>query len=334
MLRSIREFLWIVLFPLSFLWALVASVRRKFFCNQGYTSRFPVICVGNIHSGGTGKTPIVAAIANHYIQKNSLIVSRGYKRKSREKVLFLDPMSLGGPQQYGDEPWLLSKKTGRPVYVGGKRKQVAKVIESAHATGLLILDDGYQHFGLKKSVSIIVVNSDQSPLTSFCLPLGDLREPLSALAGADAFVLVDSGSRENCILWKTYLESNFAFIPLFSAVSVSEELSEENLKGKVAFAFCGIAHPERFITSSKSLRSPLGVQVYPDHYGYSEEEVDRLIKKGRDFKADYFLTTEKDFYKVQPFFAKKGQRLAFLKHQVILSEGFWGFLDSKVAGAA
>lgn len=333
MFLLLREYLWVLLLPVSLFWAVATFFRRRLFGASGYHSKLRVICVGNIHSGGSGKTPIVAEIANHYKEKNSIILSRGYKRKSTEPVLELATSQLEGANYYGDEPWMLYQKTQRPVFVGGNRRALAKAVEKKYQGATLVMDDGFQNFGLRKNVSLVVINAQQPFLESFCLPFGELREPLSAIEDADAVVLIKSGSAENLLLWRTYLDTTFTDLVVFEAESATSDLQNSSFDG-VAFAFSGIARPENFAKSVSELGLGKFARRFPDHHSYSDADIAELVEQKKKTGADYFLTTEKDFYKVQVQFSAIGEKVTFLKHRVLLPNEFWIFLDSKVEAAA
>lgn len=329
MLLKQREFSWIVLLPLSMFWAMLSLLRRLIFSSAGYQSKFPVIAVGNIHSGGSGKTPLVAAIAAYFEKRNSIIISRGYKRKSKKPVL--EVTEKESVLECGDEPFLLRRRTGRPVFVGAKRSAVAKKVEEAHGAGILVMDDGFQHLSLKKDISLVVINAQKDFLDSYCLPLGDLREPVCALKFASAVVLVDSGSKENLLLWKTFIEEHFPELPVFSAIPKVNGLNTGEPVSGMAVAFCGIANPERF---AHAIPNGKVVRFYPDHHSYTEKDIDWLIEKKKTVSGDYFLTTEKDYYKVERGFAKKGEKVAFLKQEIELPVSFWAFLEKNLGEAA
>lgn len=331
MLPKLREFFWVAFLPISFLWACVSVVRRKLLGSLGYRSKFLVICVGNLHSGGSGKTPIVAEIASHFTQKNVVILSRGYKRQSKAAVLELSDTPEGS-FYYGDEPWLLFKKTNRPVFVGASRARVTQNIEKKYPEALLLMDDGFQHLSLKKDISILVIHTQNAFLDSFCLPLGDLREPLSAVKSADCVVLVPGTDVENQAVWRTYFTERYSSLPLFEAETKSVNLCGE--KGSKAFIFSGIAKPRSFAHSVEAQGLGKLEKIFPDHHPYSEADIERLIEDKKKKQADYFLTTEKDFYKVALRLSSRGEKLAYLEHRVLLPEPFWNFLEEKLGAAA
>ena len=153
----IRDFLWLALLPVSFLWALVVSLRRRVAAGRGYRSRLRTVCVGNLHAGGTGKTPLVAFLARELSSWNPVIVSRGYGGEKSSQGAWVDAETLGAWREFGDEPVYLAQVTKRPVRIGADRAKSAKAVESTHPGALILMDDGFQNFDLQHDVDIVVL---------------------------------------------------------------------------------------------------------------------------------------------------------------------------------
>ena len=188
-----NPFLSLLLKPLSMLFAKIAAKRRDDFVSGRLKSEklpVPVVVVGNIHAGGTGKTPIVAALVSGLQEKGVKvgIISRGYGRKSKV-VHVLDAASRA--EDAGDEPLLLFRKTGAPTAVGSSRAEAGKALLAAHPDiGLIVADDGLQHYALRRDVEIAVFPAVDTGRTDLdLLPNGSLREPLSRLDSVDAVVV-------------------------------------------------------------------------------------------------------------------------------------------------
>ena len=188
-----NPFLSFLLKPLSKLFAKIAAKRRDDFVSGRLKSEklpVPVIVVGNIHAGGTGKTPIVAALVSGLQEKGIKvgIISRGYGRKSKA-VHVLNAASRA--EDAGDEPLLLFRKTGAPTAVGSSRAEASRALLAAHPDiGLIVADDGLQHYALRRDVEIAVFPAADTGRSDLdLLPNGSLREPLSRLDSVDAVVV-------------------------------------------------------------------------------------------------------------------------------------------------
>jgi tetraacyldisaccharide 4'-kinase len=335
------EVFWVILFPIAVLWALVTFLKRKVFDGKfAYASPLKIICVGNIHSGGSGKTPLVRLLAEKLNTYSPVILSRGYRGKLSAVGARVDLNSQQGAILYGDEPWMLARQTGKPVFVGKNRLTLIKEIERLIPNSLVLMDDGFQRLSVKKTVSLICINSDKSPGDNFCLPFGELREPLSAIAKSDAVVLTPGILPAGVSLWKQLLSKQFPKIPLFEAQldldgfyqgakSITVSLNE-----RIA-SFCGIAAPSRFI---ELLNSNLPVsnhlRSFPDHYQYHREDVDWLLSQGLKQEAKTFVTTDKDWFKVAPLFQGTDVTLVSLRYGYVMPDLFWKFLSDKMGEVA
>ena len=157
--RHLLNFFWVVLFPLSYLWAAITYLRRRFHGrDKKYRSRLTIVCVGNVHSGGSGKTPLVLELVDHFASRAPVVLSRGYKGTASAAGARVDLASPTGPAVYGDEPWMLARRTGRPVYVGRDRVAQVKEIETQGESPLVVLDDGFQHLALQRKIDIVALS--------------------------------------------------------------------------------------------------------------------------------------------------------------------------------
>jgi tetraacyldisaccharide 4'-kinase len=236
----------------------------------------PVVSVGNISVGGTGKTPFVIALGELLKQRGIPfdILSRGYRRSSTE-IAVVDPN--GSPAQFGDEPLLLARKLQVPVIVGTDRYQAGLLAEKQFASKLHLLDDGFQHRRLHRDFDIVLLPAADS--TDTLLPVGRLREPIAALKRADAVVLPDP------------LEPPLNVKRVWQ---VSKRLEFSDPSGKF-IAFCGIGRPKQFFDGLKTTGLSLAEKgVFRDHHHYAQRDVDRLLDLKKQTGADGFLTTEKD----------------------------------------
>ena len=245
----------------------------------------PVVSIGNISVGGSGKTPFVIALGEVLKQQGVCfdVLSRGYRRKS-SAVALVDPQ--GSPEQFGDEPLLIARKLQAPVVVGADRYQAGLWAEKNLDTKLHLLDDGFQHRRLHRDFDIVMLPA--SDLHDFPLPLGRLREPVSSLHRADAAVMPEDASEQDKALARSCMKEPHN---LWNARRV---LEIDQMAGK-AVAFCGIARSEQFFSQLRSLRIELAAMIaFSDHHHYSSRDIDRLLRSKAESGGECFLTTEKD----------------------------------------
>jgi len=314
-----RELFWIFLFPASVVWAGVTLLRRRF-SKSGYRSPLAVLCVGNIHSGGSGKTPLVAAIAQKYREAGVAILARGYRGELEKSF---GEVTLGTPEgarRFGDEPWMLAQTTGVPVFVGRDRVAGVKALEKKEKYRAVILDDGFQHLALARDLDLVVIDTNRKLEDAYCLPLGELREPFSSLNDAGAIILTGIGDEK---AWRDFLKSRFSAVPIFSARLVSHFPA-----GQKFAAFSGIAHPERFQTSLVP-HGAAWIKAFPDHHPYSDEDLHFLINEKKRLGCSQLLSTEKDYFKLNGRFSALGESLASVRIEYDLSADFWYFLQNR-----
>ncbi|HGO7397323.1 TPA: tetraacyldisaccharide 4'-kinase [Neisseria meningitidis] len=279
--------------PLSGLFAKIAAKRRTDFLSgkrQSEKLPVPVVVVGNIHAGGTGKTPIVAALVSGLQEKGVKvgIISRGYGRKSKA-VHVLNAASRA--EDAGDEPLLLFSKTGAPTAVGSSRAEVGRALLAAHPDiGLIVADDGLQHYALQRDVEIAVFPSaDTARQDLDLLPNGNLREPLSRLDSVDAVVV--SGGKADALFRpsENMFHSRIEAGRIYRLNNPSEILDTGRLKNQTVVAVAGIAKPARFFDSLRHMGITLNQTVaLPDHADISAADLP---------DADAVIITEKDAVK-------------------------------------
>jgi tetraacyldisaccharide 4'-kinase len=240
----------------------------------------PVISVGNISVGGSGKTPFVIALGRLLKDRGIAfdVLSRGYGRRGRT-VAVVD--SDGSPEQFGDEPLLIARKLQVPVIVGASRYQAGLLAERKFAPRLHLMDDGFQHRGLHRDFDIVMLPA--SDMEDTLLPGGRLREPVSALRRADALVVTGQlAAQKNVaapknVVWRARRQMIIA-----------------GIEGK-AIAFCGIARPEQFFFGLSDLGIDIAQRVFfPDHHRYTEKDTARLLEVKARAGAKILITTEKD----------------------------------------
>lgn len=265
--------------PLSAIFAAGVSIRNSLYDRGVFKVNrlaLPVVSVGNISVGGSGKTPFVIALGQLLKERGITfdVLTRGYGRRGTD-VAIVDPN--GRPEQFGDEPLLIASKLGVPVIVAADRYAAGVLAEKQFASQLHLLDDGFQHRRLHRDFDIVVV--PDSDFADTPLPIGRLREPLTALARADAVALPGQAqwNHEKILVWRAQRQM----------------LLPPN-HGKV-IAFCGIGRPEQFFSGLRDLGIEIGEPVsFPDHHRYTEQDVTRLLDIKSRSEANGFITTEKD----------------------------------------
>ncbi len=269
------------LLPFSWIYHCVTTLRFKL--KKPYKSHLPVICIGNLTAGGTGKTPVSIAIADILKQKgkNPFFISRGYGGKVKNIIVY---NYNNCAKDVGDEPLLLSKIA--PVSINSDRAEAAKLALKGGANSL-IMDDGFQNPGLYKDISFLVFNGKLGIGNGAVIPAGPLRETFtSGIKRASALIII--GNDETDIAKKTDL-------PVFFA-DITEE--QPNIKNKNIFAFAGIGYPEKFYNSLKKVGlNVVNTQDFPDHHFYTEKELNKIIETAQKQNLEIF-TTSKDFVKI------------------------------------
>ena len=246
----------------------------------------PVVSVGNISAGGSGKTPFVMLLGE-LLKARGLkfdVLSRGYGRETRG-ILLVDPAGL--PQQFGDEPLLIARKMQVSVIVGEDRYEAGKFAEGRFGSQLHILDDGFQHRALARDFDIVLVTPQDA--TDRLLPAGRLREPLKSLRRADAVVLSAGAAPENFpIEGKTVWRVRRGILP-------------KNVPPR-PIVFCGIARPQNFVLQLRTANiDPVAEAFYRDHHAYTEKDIRELLDLKQRSEAGGFVTTEKDAVNLGPY---------------------------------
>lgn len=330
--------------PLAPLYSVAMRIREKMYARgllKSYTLSAPVISVGNLTMGGTGKTPMVQHLArllrNHGYRP--AVVSRGYGGRAQGRVnlvsdgrqLLLDAVLAG------DEPRFLAETLpGVPVLTGLVRRLPAqKAVEMG--ADVLLLDDGFQHLQVVRHVNLVLFDADRLAGNSRVFPGGELREPVAALRRATGFLLtgVNEENRERAGKFADLLRARFAEIPVALAEYAPQTLVEAASDGSIesvaadgladrrCFAFCGIARPERFHQTLERQGLQLaGFHPLADHQRYSSATLEALLSKARRAKADALITTEKDLVKLTGRMAEIAMPLYGLRMQVATEPHF------------
>jgi tetraacyldisaccharide 4'-kinase len=239
----------------------------------------PVISVGNLSVGGSGKTPFVLLLGE-MLKKRGVpfdILSRGYGRTKRG-VAQVDPG--GSPRDFGDEPLLMARRLEVPVIVGEDRYEAGRFAEEKWGAQVHLLDDGFQHRSLARDFDIVLVTPEDT--RDRLLPAGRLREPLSSLSRADAVVLTSGASSDSFpshgkLVWRVRRGISLTTVPARAVV------------------FCGIARPQNFLLQLRTAGvEPVAQAFFRDHHAYTERDIEDLLKLRQQSEAESFVTTEKD----------------------------------------
>lgn len=297
--------------PLAFLSILYGAGVRLRVRRRGRKLRLPgfVLSVGNITTGGTGKTPAVVAIAGWARDQGYrvAVLSRGYGGRYPGEVLEVsDGQHIHtGPREAGDEPCLLaSRLPGVPVVLARRRAMAGLYAHRKFQSDFFLLDDGFQHIGLSRDLDLLLIDAKSPFGNGHLLPWGPLREPLSHMERASGFLITHwSGEKKEEELCR-WVERRFPARPLFRSAHVPERVlvpgtgeshPVEFLKGKRVVAFAGIARPFHFRkTLTEAGVDLVGFRVFRDHHRFREEEIRDLLALKSASGADLLITTEKD----------------------------------------
>ncbi len=270
----------------------------------------PIISVGNITVGGTGKTPLVITLAKKLRESgiSVAILSRGYKGKKDSGPLVSDGETIFlSPEESGDEPYLMAKiLKGIPIFIGGDRFTNGQTALQQFCVRGLLLDDGYQHVQLHRDLNILLIDAALGFGDHCLLPRGILREPLTHLRRAHLFLLTKVEDREACQSLEERLHEIHPSAPVFHShyeplglIGPRGEWEElDTLKGKRVLALSGVANPTYF--SSLLRRSGMNVVkelIYPDHHRYTSGDLVSIEKEGRGVEG--IVITEKDMVKLK-----------------------------------
>jgi 3-deoxy-D-manno-octulosonic-acid transferase len=295
-------FLWL----LSRLWIWGGKWKRARDCNRRRSLETPVISIGNITAGGTGKTPMVLHLAGSL--KNAGwkpgILTRGYGRHSPHAHQTADAGADLTVEQSGDEPQIFLRAGVAPVGIGADRWHVGQLLARQFGIDVLVLDDGFQHARLGRRIDIVLVDALDPFGGGYPLPLGRLREPLTALSRADLFVITRSEfGRMNENTGRILRRLN-PRAPIFYArgrpkewvsAATGESVPPDALPYSRVAAFCGLGNPEYFWRTVEALgiQAPIRIE-FEDHHAYRPRELRFMGRHFREEGVEAVVTTEKD----------------------------------------
>jgi tetraacyldisaccharide 4'-kinase len=269
----------------------------------------PVVAIGNLTVGGTGKTPAVM-LAVETLQElghRPAVVSRGYGRRTDGVQVVADTAAIRlEPEDAGDEPFLLARRLpGVPVVVGANRAEAAALAIRRFDATSIVIDDGFQHRTLAKNLEIVMARAVRPWGNGRLLPAGPLREPLTALGRADLVVATGAASGQETAEVTRAVERHAPGVPVVPAVYVATEcwdahrmetVALDDLAGARVLAFAGIGAPTGFArTVAEVGATALDVVTFGDHHWYSPADLAALVGRARALGADALVTTEKDW---------------------------------------
>ena len=276
--------------PLAALYGAVAAQRLR---RKGLKAGIPVLCVGNYHVGGAGKTPTVLALAKllRELGETPVVLSRGYGGKLRGPVR-VDP-ARHAASDVGDEPLMMADAL--PVVVSRKRAEGVPLARAQGAT-VILMDDGFQSPAIVKDASLIVIDGARGIGNGQVFPAGPLRAPLRPqLARTDALVIVGAGSAANTIAAEIAAQTK----PVLSARLKPDEAQVAELRDKRVLAFAGIGDPARFFNTLRASGIEVAAErAFADHHPYSEAEIESLWAEAKRDGLT-LVTTEKDLARLR-----------------------------------
>ncbi len=298
----------------SAVWSAAALLRRRAYRRGILTSHYlstPTVSIGNLTVGGTGKTPTVAWLVEQLASSGhaAAVLTRGYGRDQCAQIQLIQAGEEAGPRICGDEPAMLARRfaTTAPatlLAVGADRHAAGRLAEKREGIAFLILDDGFQHMQVRRSLNIVLVASSHPFGNGHTLPLGRLREPVSSLADAD--IVMITRSAPGCLQEAVEAAARQANpdVRIFHSRMIPKDLINiengeiealDTLAAKRVATFCGIGNPGSFQTQARELGYSLVLdRAFRDHHRYRQRDLDRLSRDAHDARAEALLTTAKD----------------------------------------
>jgi tetraacyldisaccharide 4'-kinase len=309
----------IIAYGLSFFYRLIINFRNWLYDHKILKETVlscPVISVGNITVGGTGKTPCVIMLAQ-MLQENGFkpaTLSRGYGGKSIHPVNIVSDghKILLDSETAGDEPFLIAHALkGIPVIIGAKRIITGKTAVNQFGANVLICDDAMQHRQIFRDINLVLLDNQSLRGNNHILPRGMLREPITELKRASAIVLTrtnEGQQQTNNTIEKLVQNEN---IPVFMSIHKPKDMVKGDysakwpisiLAGKRVCAFCGIAKPDSFENTLLAAGAQvLSFDIFPDHHRYNKNELEIIKTRFIDCRADFLISTQKDGTRLQEF---------------------------------
>lgn len=310
----------LILPPLSALYSVATRARATAYRRRWFSVsqlEAPVISVGNLTTGGTGKTPLVEWVCRTVARetgKRVCVLTRGYGRANAQSQVVVSDGSklLADERQSGDEPYLLA---GNLIGSAAVIANPDRISAGAWAIGNLgsevfVLDDGFQHLRLARDLDIVTIDATNPWGGGHLLPYGRLREPRAGLSRADCVVITRTDQVENTSAIKDAIERLAGAIPVFSSRMVTsgirrlngESVDPKSFMAQPVAAFCGIGNPESFFNHLRREGCTLSfTRAFADHHNYTQSDITRLVRDAKASGATRLITTAKDAIKLAPF---------------------------------
>lgn len=304
----------ILLFIPALIYFLVTKIRNFFYDIKILKVRkvsVPVISIGNLTTGGTGKTPMTIYVAKKINHKQVAIVSRGYARKNPQKILKVLPKESNATDYFGDEPVEIANQ-GLNVYVSGERVKGCELAIRDLNPQVIVCDDAFQHRSLNRDLDILLIDATEPIDNYHILPLGNMRESFASISRANyIFVTKTNLVKKNHVdliiskLTAHGFSKNRIFCYRYEIKNIFDKnnnvINISDIKHKKIGAFCGIGRPEGFLNSILNLgfNNPEIFDVRADHYSWGEKDIYIFKNTIKDKKIDFWLTTEKDYVKIR-----------------------------------
>ena len=317
--RFLDKIVKLILRVLELVYHVIIKIRGIFYKLGIFKSEkldVKTISVGNITTGGTGKTPVVEKLASELAARDKKIgiLSRGYYSKGDSPLIISDGKEiLTEMHKAGDELYMMaSHLSGIPIVKGKDRHKAGELAISEFDLDMLIIDDSFQHLQLERDLDIVVVDALNPFGYDHLLPRGVLREPLSSLKRSDIIVIsrADQVAERKLDMIKYTIYNHNNEVDIFTSnhcpvnlknLATNNKKNIENLKdlkGKKALALSGIGNPESFVKSLEELNiQVVETAIYPDHYDYKQDDVMDIVMKAQLNDVDFIITTEKDAVK-------------------------------------
>jgi tetraacyldisaccharide 4'-kinase len=317
-----------ILIIVSIIYGLIIKIRNTLYdlnYFKSHTFHKPIISIGNITAGGTGKTPLVIYIARIILNQGRKpgIISRGYGRKSKGMIIVHDGNKmLVDVNKAGDEPFLIGEKLKNvPIIVSNNRYEGITALIKNYFVDIIIMDDGFQHRSIKRDLNIITISGKESLKNYKLLPWGKMRESLSNIKRSNLIVYTKTNQKPMIHQTIKKLCSINYIISNYKLKLYHYNLNQFNQNiGEPVFAFCGIADHNSFFKSIIKLGITIkGKKYYKDHQNYSDRIIKNLFKKIKKLKLNNIITTEKDIVKLPQYFINAFQ-IYIIKISIIVKD--------------
>jgi len=317
---SLKYFLYVI----SKVYGGAVKLRRTFYKKSVLKSKklsCPVISIGNITVGGTGKTPMAIYVANviRDLGYKVAIISRGYKGKAEKNggIVSDGKTLLMTPEIAGDEPYMMAARLRNvPIIVGRNRFKAGRLAVRKFDPDILVLDDGFQHLKLQRDLDLVLLDYRKPFGNGHLLPRGVMREPASALLCATAIILTRSDTMndkemKSLLKMPRFYERKTPVYRAYHKPLVYKIINREKnikeairqncdcIKGRTVFAFSGLADNRNFRRTLKNLKCNIaGYLEFPDHHSYSDSDLKDILAAARKRLSECLITTEKDYVRI------------------------------------